>query len=278
MATQGTLSSFFKKKAIHDFHPSQPTPMPQASEVSPQASKPDERPLKCRRIQPEEMDAINIERDPGLRPMIWEFPLNQRDEIQRAYLKIGPYQPRNIEYPFSRDGNRNRRFQASWFDAHSCWLEYSPKNDAIYCLPCYLFGKKDSGRANAFIVDGFKKWKKVNDGANCPLLKHVGKNPIHHTKWPYNLVKISRINLNISKCYLEKKHQKKWKIADCSLRQQLIAMKLVKTRLWNKMEDDFLVDTLTICIEKDIAKPSTTEEIMEVFIKSRIEEHQYLDG
>jgi hypothetical protein len=47
------------------------------------------------------MDAINIERDPGLRLMICEFPFNQRDQIRNAYLNVGPYQPRNIEYPFS---------------------------------------------------------------------------------------------------------------------------------------------------------------------------------
>jgi hypothetical protein len=75
--------------------------MLQASTVSLQAPQQDEQPLKCRRIQPEEMDAINIERDPGLRPMICEFPFNQRDQIRNAYLNVGPYQPRNIEYPFS---------------------------------------------------------------------------------------------------------------------------------------------------------------------------------
>ena len=49
--------------------------------------------------------------------------------------------------------------------------------DAIYCLPCYLFGKKPIGRpgSNAFISTGFNNWKKVNDGMNCPLIRHVGK-------------------------------------------------------------------------------------------------------
>jgi len=47
------------------------------------------------------MDVINIEQDPGLRSMMWEFPFDQRDEIRRVYLKVGPYQPSNIEYPFS---------------------------------------------------------------------------------------------------------------------------------------------------------------------------------
>jgi hypothetical protein len=27
-----------------------------------------------------------LERDPGLRPQIWQYPLNQRDDVVRAYL------------------------------------------------------------------------------------------------------------------------------------------------------------------------------------------------
>lgn len=169
MTSQKSIGSFFKKKEGNSSNQPQTIATPS---IPPQ----DERPSKCRRIQPEEMNVVDIERDPGLRPMMWEFPFNQRDEIRRAYLKVGPYQPRNIEFPFSGEGNNRRRFQASWFDAHSYWLEYSPKNDAIYCLPCYLFGKNEPGHANAFIVDGFCRWKKVNEGVHCPLLVHVGKN------------------------------------------------------------------------------------------------------
>ena len=58
-------------------------------------------------------------------------------------------------------------------------MEYSPSKDAVYCLPCYLFGKKPIGRSrsDAFTVKGFDNWKKVNDGMNCPLVGHVGKDP-----------------------------------------------------------------------------------------------------
>jgi hypothetical protein len=40
-----------------------------------------ERPSKCPRIQPEEMDATTFQPDPGLRPQIWEFPVNLQDEM-----------------------------------------------------------------------------------------------------------------------------------------------------------------------------------------------------
>ena len=51
--------------------------------------------------------------------------------------------------------------------------------DAIYCLPCYFFGKKPIGRigSDAFISIGFNNWKKVNVVMNCPLTHHVGKDP-----------------------------------------------------------------------------------------------------
>ena len=56
-------------------------------------------------------------------------------------------------------------------------MEYSPKTDAIYFLPCYLSGKESTSHLglNAFIVKGFNNWKKVNDGVNYALLGHVGK-------------------------------------------------------------------------------------------------------
>ena len=58
--------------------------------------------------------------------------------------------------------------------------------DMIYCLPCYLFGKKPIGhpRSDAFISTGFNKWKKVNDGMNCLLIRHVGKDPNSPHKIP----------------------------------------------------------------------------------------------
>ena len=51
--------------------------------------------------------------------------------------------------------------------------------DAIYCLPCYLFSKKPTGRpgSDAFISTGFNNWKNVKDRMNCPLIRHVRKEP-----------------------------------------------------------------------------------------------------
>ncbi|XP_020967647.1 zinc finger protein 862-like [Arachis ipaensis] len=45
------------------------------------------------RLLPNQLDVFRLERDPGIRPMIWKFLPNQRDEIRRAYIKVGPNQP-----------------------------------------------------------------------------------------------------------------------------------------------------------------------------------------
>jgi hypothetical protein len=57
------------------------------------------------------------------------------------------------------------------------WLEYSPTKDAAYYLPYYLFGKKPTGQlgANAFTIEGFSNWKKVNDGIKCAFFCPYGK-------------------------------------------------------------------------------------------------------
>ena len=61
-------------------------------------SMPDEHPSKCPKLQFEEID-----RDPGSRKQICECPINKQDEIRRAYIKKGPYQPVDIDYPYNDD-------------------------------------------------------------------------------------------------------------------------------------------------------------------------------
>ncbi|KAG9458926.1 hypothetical protein H6P81_003434 [Aristolochia fimbriata] len=119
--------------------------------------------------------SYKIVRDPGLRHSIWDFSSEKQDEIRRAYLMAGPYQPILNVYPSSGPENHRRRFQASWFKLFH-WLEYSTDKDSAYCLPCYLFTRPD-GRpgSDVFITRGFDKWKKVNDGKNCAFLGHKGK-------------------------------------------------------------------------------------------------------
>ena len=150
MSKRKTIDAFFKKKDASNSKIRTPVTV----ETNVDISMPDKHPSKCSRIQFEEID-----RDSGSRKQICEFSINKQDEIRRAYLKEGPYQLKNIDYPYNDDTHR-RRFQPSWFESHKDWLEYSPLMDAIYCLPCYLFSKKPIGRpgSNAFISTGFNNW------------------------------------------------------------------------------------------------------------------------
>ncbi|XP_071709248.1 uncharacterized protein [Rutidosis leptorrhynchoides] len=121
----------------------------------------------------------SLVRDPGLRPAIVEYPSNQRNEIRREYIKLGPYQIHRSNYPLSASGsNGNRSFQAAWF-GRFWWLEYSLEKDTAYCFSCYLFNKKPIGRAGSdrFTVKGFNKWKKINCGKDCAFIKHEGTSP-----------------------------------------------------------------------------------------------------
>jgi hypothetical protein len=132
---------------------------------------------KVQRINAEITDAsvLIVERDPGLRRQIWEYPANERDQVRKVYMMHGPYQLHMDTYPSSGPASHPRRFQSHWFTAFP-WLEYSPAKDAAFYFPCFLFSKKPSGKAGSdtFTVKGFNNWKKVNDGANCSLLVHMG--------------------------------------------------------------------------------------------------------
>jgi hypothetical protein len=46
-------------------------------------------------------------------------------------------------------------------------------------------------------------------------------------------------------------------------------MKLVKTRLCTRMEDEFLADSLIVYIEKKIAKTFTSKMIMDKFYSTK---------
>ena len=67
-------------------------------------------PSKCKRVELAEFDDTSLERDPGLRLQIWQHPINQHNEIRRAYLKVGAFQPNLLKYPRSKCRNQYRRF------------------------------------------------------------------------------------------------------------------------------------------------------------------------
>ncbi|CAL1399656.1 unnamed protein product [Linum trigynum] len=97
-----------------------------------------------------------IERDPGLRKLVWTFPPNKRDEIRRAYLSYGPLQVKLPNFPRTGDPDHPRGFQVAWYSEFP-WVEYSESKDAAYCLPCYLFAEKPIAESgwDTFVNEGF---------------------------------------------------------------------------------------------------------------------------
>ena len=119
-----------------------------------------------------------LERDPALRPQIWQYPENVRDEVQREYLQLGPMQPKLKIYKPSGPQGHQRRFQFSWFNLFP-WLEYSESNHCAYCFFCFLCSKNIKKRSgfDVYTAKGFDGWKRVNDGKKCAFLAHIGAGP-----------------------------------------------------------------------------------------------------
>ncbi|KAJ9538306.1 hypothetical protein OSB04_031039 [Centaurea solstitialis] len=116
-----------------------------------------ETPLKYMKV-----DLDSLPADPGQRPSMEVYHVNQRDEIRRHYLQKGPCQPRNHSFERREIGGRVRKFNPSWFDDHKYWLEYSVELEAAFCLCCYLFKTdlRNQGGADNFVKGGFKAWNK----------------------------------------------------------------------------------------------------------------------
>ncbi|PIA40218.1 hypothetical protein AQUCO_02500131v1 [Aquilegia coerulea] len=121
---------------------------------------------------PSYIDLSNLPTDPGLRKKNSEYPSNVRDNVRRAYLLNGPYQP-DIEFPQTKGNeDENQKFVIDWYKEFT-WIEYSIKRDAAFCLYCYLFKpesrNRSQGAGDAFMATGFKNWKKKQG-----LRDHVG--------------------------------------------------------------------------------------------------------
>jgi hypothetical protein len=110
-----------------------------------------------------------IKYDPGLRIQIEEFSPNVREDVRFAYLKNGPTQPTEHNFPPNRD---NRSFLPKWYKKFD-WLEYSVEKDKAYCFYCYLFKHDRTDEKfghDVFNKVGFDHWKNAMEA----FRKHVG--------------------------------------------------------------------------------------------------------
>uniref|UniRef100_A0A8R7VFV7 TTF-type domain-containing protein n=1 Tax=Triticum urartu TaxID=4572 RepID=A0A8R7VFV7_TRIUA len=121
-----------------------------------------------------------IERDPGKRKQICEYPPDIQDQVRRAYILKGPMQPDLNKYHRTEFGSSrsSRAFSKSWYKMYD-WIEYSEWKNAAYCFYCFLF--KQPGRAEhfgyeVFTKEGFTDWKHASKG----FKDHIGGHGSRH--------------------------------------------------------------------------------------------------
>jgi hypothetical protein len=106
MAKPNTIIDFFKRKNAQSSNANVSDASSPTSDivVYENSSK------KSQRVDVNEFDICSLEFDSRLRRQIWKDNVNQRDEIPRAYIKVGPYQFILSKYPKSGDKNHLRSF------------------------------------------------------------------------------------------------------------------------------------------------------------------------
>ncbi|KAK9740242.1 hypothetical protein RND81_03G021700 [Saponaria officinalis] len=119
----------------------------------------------------QDYNITSLKRDPGKRRAIGIYPLNEQDNVRRAYVVLGPYQPYINDYPCTQHGNQGRKFSHRWFKEWP-WLEYSLDKDSVYCFPCFLFDEYPS-RHPSFTEIGFNGWKNVMS-KQSGITRHIG--------------------------------------------------------------------------------------------------------
>jgi len=72
-----------------------------------------------------EVELSALQSDPTERKPISHHHTNEHDEVSRAYIQIGPYQPRNHTFPQRLMYENYRHFNESWFDMYDNWSEYT---------------------------------------------------------------------------------------------------------------------------------------------------------
>lgn len=113
-------------------------------------------------------EILDSEADPSL-------PIPRDSNSRAARIYQGPYQPRLSRYKVTVHRAKARSFCSKWYDFHD-WLEYSPKEDKMYCFVCRAFAHRVSGSAGrvdpAFTSSGTQasRWK----DARSVLSKHQG--------------------------------------------------------------------------------------------------------
>ena len=71
----------------------------------------------------QKIDTNSLEQVLRLHQQIWDYHVNQHDEIRRAYIDCGPLQPHLTTYKKSIPENHRHSFQCTWFKLFLSWLD-----------------------------------------------------------------------------------------------------------------------------------------------------------
>ena len=151
----------------------------------------------------EDINLANLPVDPANRRRMSKYNPNDREKIRRAYLQRGPCQLRLLKFPQKVIGKAKRKFNPIWFDLYKPWLEYSVKNDAVFCLYCYLcaddIGDNDD---TSFTIGGFSNWKKPEI-----FRKHIGRVNSAHNQARQRCEDLMNEDQHIQHCFLKQSNQ-----------------------------------------------------------------------
>ena len=89
------INQYFKRKNTENLEVNTNSPNSENSQVTLTNSLNfGNPPFKYPIIETNPVDTRLLKCDQGLHPQIWVYDVNQPDEIRKAYLMAGPYQPR----------------------------------------------------------------------------------------------------------------------------------------------------------------------------------------
>ncbi|XP_021747713.1 zinc finger MYM-type protein 1-like [Chenopodium quinoa] len=91
-----------------------------------------------------------------------DFHPDDRDIVRRTYIQKEPCQPKNHVFPQRLIAPKKRHFCVKWFETWGSWLEYSMEKDSAYCFICYLFKDENAFGGDAFVIDGFRSWNRLD--------------------------------------------------------------------------------------------------------------------
>ncbi|KAL6526305.1 hypothetical protein OROMI_029945 [Orobanche minor] len=112
--TQSTIYGFFKRNYVVSSSQDAEETINLNDNIPPRNIPVIENPCKKAQMNSNDIDLSILERDPGLRHQVYDYPVNQQDTIRRAYMNLGPLQPSLSIFLKSVPKTHKPSFQASW--------------------------------------------------------------------------------------------------------------------------------------------------------------------